>query len=184
MKRYENYFSKKTQAYDLINDLHNSGFDIRLPIDVEAIYKFLEIPYKIIPDFKRMKITGCITIEENEPKVWVNPMKNTQEERKRFTLAHELGHFMLHIAPIGDMQKANSISDENISFNRDDNWDYKEMEANNFAAQLLMPATLIEEVLKEKFPKKPTLDEAVECLVSIFNVSIAAMEFRLKKLGL
>lgn len=47
-----------------------------------------------------------------------------------------------------------------------------------------MPANLIEEVLKEKFPQKPTLDEAVESLVPIFNVSVAAMEFRLKKLGL
>lgn len=75
-----------------------------MPIDIELIYQYLEIPYKIIPDFKRIKIIGSITIEDNEPKVWVNPMKNTQEERKRFTLAHELGHYMLHIAPIGDMQ--------------------------------------------------------------------------------
>ena len=57
-------------------------------------------------------------------------------------ILHELGHFMLHIAP---SFKDDVIVDDTIELNRDSNWNVIEMEANKFAAELLMP---LEEIIR------------------------------------
>ncbi|MHB1664248.1 MAG: ImmA/IrrE family metallo-endopeptidase [bacterium] len=185
MKQYENFSGSLTLAYDFIENIKASGYTITIPIDIEGIIKYLGIRYEIKPDFNNIKTTGNLTIKGGEPTIWVNPMKNTSEERKRFTLAHELGHFMLHIAPLGNFNVFQDVSDVNISFNRDENWSHIEMEANDFAAQLLMPANFIDEQLKIILSADPNISEdaAVEKLATVFNVSTIAMEYRLKKLG-
>lgn len=182
---YQDYMGKKTLAYDFIEELNSLGYGIEAPIDVEAIIKRLNIKYEIKPNFKQIQVTGSISVQNGEPYIWVNPMKNTSSERKRFTLAHELGHFMLHMAPLENLNAFNPINDKTISFNRDDNWDYTEMEANNFAAQLLMPSELIKNKVKQLITedRRITKNQLIESLAKTFHVSISAMEFRLKKLG-
>lgn len=89
--------------------------------------------------------------------------------RARFTIAHELGHVVLgHVTkshhPMRDTSfKANSFEPE-------------EIEANNFAAELLMPADLV----KSLYESMPSLSSIAQA----FNVSEAAMMYRLKNLGL
>ena len=185
MKQYKQFLGQKTQAYDLLKFLKDHGIDVSIPIDIEQIIEYLNISYKVNPDFRSIKITGSISLKDNEPFIWVNPMKNTNKERKRFTLAHELGHFMLHMAPLEDFSRFNPINDLNISFNRDDNWDYVEMEANNFAAQLLMPSEYIKKETKNIIRENQniTKEELVEKLSNIVQVSQIAMEYRLAKLG-
>jgi len=185
MEKHKIFHGHENQAYDLIEKLSEIGFPISVPIDVEAIIKYIDIKYEIKPNFKKIKVTGSISVNNGEPYIWVNPMKNTTKERKRFTLAHELGHFMLHIAPLNDFSTFQEIEDENISFNRDDNWDYKEMEANNFAAQLLMPAKLVEEEVRLLMDNNLNIkkEDLITNLANKFTVSLQAMEYRLKKLG-
>ncbi|WP_373033765.1 ImmA/IrrE family metallo-endopeptidase [Sulfurovum sp.] len=185
MSTHETFHGQETQAYTLISQLEDMGYKVSVPVDIEDMINFLEIKFEIKPDFKKIKVTGSIAVKDGEPYIWVNPMKNTSKERKRFTLAHELGHFMLHIAPLKDFNDFQAIEDENISFNRDDNWDYKEMEANNFAAQLLMPAQFVEKEFDQLLStiSKIKKDEVIIKLAGKFNVSKQAMEFRLKKLG-
>lgn len=187
MKAYEQFLGQKIQAYEFIEVLRKQGHSISIPIDIETIIKeYLEIKYEVKPDFKNMKVTGSISVQDGAPYIWVNPMKNTSKERKRFTLAHELGHFMLHMAPENDLNNFDPITDTVISFNRDDNWDYTEMEANNFAAQLLMPSSSIKENTKKIINLDPniTKESLVEKLADLFQVSEVAMKFRLTKLGI
>ena len=185
MKKYYEFLRKETNASELIEFLQKNGFSLQPPIDIENILNFLELNYHSNPDFRQIKITGSITVRENEPLIWANPFENKFKERKRFTLAHELGHFMLHVAPQGDFSNFSPFTDKIISFNRDDNWNYKEMEANAFAAQLLMPAHLIENEVKSLIglQQNMTKEQVVEHLANKFNVSTQAMEFRLIKLG-
>lgn len=185
MKRYNQFLNTATNAQGLIEHLKSSGVNIEAPIDIEKILEYLELEYNSKPNFRDMHTTGSITVDGSEPLIWANPFKNKFKERKRFTLAHELGHFMLHIAPKGSVENFKPIIDETLSFNRDDNWDYTEMEANNFAAQLLMPAPLIKEESKQlqKTSSNLTKEEAVEALAEKFQVSSQAMEYRLKSLG-
>jgi len=184
--RYKDFENKKTSAYELLEYLEKSGFEVKLPIDVEGIVRYLNINYASTPDFRKFKTIGSITLIDGKPKIWVNPMENSMVERKRFTIAHELGHLMFnHLSSIKQ-----NIDDDVISLNRDDNWDELEMEANGFAAQLLMPASIVKEELEKyitdyqrKTHQTPSNEDKVVALSTVFNVSRAAMEYRLSKLG-
>ncbi len=86
--------------------------------------------------------------------------------RQRFTAAHELGHFVLHKDQVGERNEDNYLlRSENMS-NR------QEVEANKFAAELLMPMDLIEAEMEAG-------NTTVSGLASTFEVSLTAMSIRL-----
>lgn len=91
-------------------------------------------------------------------------------ERQRFTVAHEIGHFLLHKNEIG-AGVIDSIMYRSSLSSR------KEVEANRIAALILMPATAVSERLLEL----GGLDEpgAIEELAEVFRVSEPAMRIRL-----
>lgn len=88
--------------------------------------------------------------------------------RQRFTVAHELGHHMLGHGP------SHRDNDQNFSIN---NYNIYEVEANNFAAELLMPAEAVRYMINSGV-------STLEGLAEVFNVSTVAMQIRLKKLGI
>ena len=99
--------------------------------------------------------------------------------RKRFTMAHELGHFLLHKDKIGD-----GVNDTPAyrTSNADDLFNPRitsehEAEANAFAAALLMPKEAVEYYYCEE---KKSLKE----MSIIFQASEKALEIRIKNLGL
>lgn len=102
---------------------------------------------------------------------------------QRFTIAHELGHRALH--PGHEL-----ILDVPVRFNMRDGTsgtatDLEEIEANAYAAALLIPARMIREQISQLPPawrREP--DEAATALARIFKVSPSALNFRLINLGL
>jgi Zn-dependent peptidase ImmA (M78 family) len=63
--------------------------------------------------------------------------------------------------------------------------DTEEVEANRFAAELLMPRLLVDESVKSKMQQKPhTRDDLVTILAHEFDVSTDAMGYRLINLGI
>ena len=100
--------------------------------------------------------------------------------RQRFTIAHELGHFHLH-------KGRPMIIDSDVRVNFRDPvsslaTDREEIEANRFAAALLMPDHMMRSsVVNGSFQ---TARELVELLAKSFKVSQAAANFRLVNLGL
>jgi Zn-dependent peptidase ImmA (M78 family) len=111
----------------------------------------------------------------------VNP--NQHPNRQRFTMAHELGHFFVH-QYYGSEDVEHVDGDFRLHWRNDTSSqgiDWGEIEANRFAAALLMP----ENLLKEDMNKCPTIDiEAVQRLASLYKVSRLAMQFRLINLGI
>lgn len=139
---------------------------------------------------------GCILVEQRDPLV-----------RRRFTVAHELGHYVLHFLPRLDegsivfdeelpltegeeqgelsptgrplLWRANGESDQQIAPQQ------MEAEADLFAAELLMPETLCRQLVKQHLKlcggRQAVLARrlAAECLVSQ-----AAMTRRMYELGL
>lgn len=100
--------------------------------------------------------------------------------RQRFTIAHELGHLLLHKdeklhvdekSPIGFRNQESSLAVND-----------QEIEANQFAAELLMPATLLDKEI-EKLPQNIEVEDAVARLAEGFQVSEQAMTLRLTRLG-
>jgi len=93
------------------------------------------------------------------------------ELRQRFTLAHEIGHHML-----GHTANGQVFRDTTKNFNM--NGQRQEVEANAFAAELLMP---------EKMVRHFVLNQNVRDLhrlADLFNVSQPAMSYRLRNLGI
>lgn len=98
--------------------------------------------------------------------------------RKRFSIAHELGHHFMHLPDGGQ------IVDKRVDMFREKQptaaaWSEqrrREIEANWFAAALLMP----EELVREYWAENPR----VMVLARIFNVSEEAMGYRIDALDL
>jgi len=113
---------------------------------------------------------GMIVKDGEKITIYVCP--NDILERQRFTVAHELGHFMC-----GHLNENKTMfRDGNKEYSKD-NYDPQEYEANNYAAELLMPAEKIEFLINNKGYNR------IEDLASALIVSYTAMSIRLKNLG-
>ena len=91
---------------------------------------------------------------------------NHPTTRRRFTIAHELGHYVLHHGVIGE-----GITDDALYRSRLSG--PLEREANRFAAKLLMPWNLIIESTEQGI-------NTVKDLAEKFGVSKSAMSIRLE----
>lgn len=125
--------------------------------DLKVIYQDFDknIAGKKFYDFDK----GYYVIEVN---------KNHHPNRQRFTLAHELGHYALQHGNKTDTLYRDSDMDSNPD----------EVEANAFAAEILMPASAIRHLV---FNKGVT---TIQDLAQQLWVSEQAMLYRLKNLGL
>jgi hypothetical protein len=101
--------------------------------------------------------------------------------RRRFTAAHELGHFVLHR---GEMERFRLDTDDTLKESEPVK-DPKEAEANRFAAELLMPEEVIRERAAELMKEHTGCPRLVLAyrLASELLVSREAMRYRLNTLG-
>ena len=130
-------------------------------------------------------VSGAIFFQDDRFKIVVDPDKPSV--RQYFTLAHEFGHYVLHkdwlISHPSDGFIDRSINFDNLSaLMRPDSPPLspeeviREKEANNFAAEILMPSDKVEEFWK-------LTEDIAEC-ANAFQVSVSAMAIRLERLGL
>ena len=96
--------------------------------------------------------------------------KYESPERQRFTVAHEIAHYLLHRNEIGSGVVDSIMYRSNLTSR-------KETEANKLAAEIVMPAKAVGREL-ERLGGRRTDDVVVE-LAAIFRVSVPAMKIRL-----
>lgn len=148
------------------------------PFPFENVLKHhedLKVYYTVLED----DVSGAILYKDTEYSILINTNKPTT--RQNFTVGHELGHYFLHKE---ELQRASAIIDgddsldgQKILYRRDDQSNKRlEIEANNFAASLLMPADLVRRAWQAT--------QNVEDCARIFSVSVVAMSVRLTKLKL
>jgi Zn-dependent peptidase ImmA (M78 family) len=148
-----------------------------LPINIERMIRLHGIKLDKNANLEK-EVSGEIRkLSEEEYKISVNAKEHYY--RQRFTMAHELGHFLLHKDQIGDgVNDSPSYRVVQIGDLKNDNiHQEQETEANVFAANLLMPKEALEHYLKEE---RKSLRE----MSSIFQVSVKALEIRIRNLGL
>jgi Zn-dependent peptidase ImmA (M78 family) len=103
--------------------------------------------------------------------IWLNSGERDREGRLRFTLGHEIGHWICHCQnEIGPPVLCRS---EDVGIGADRGL---EREANVFAAELLMP----EPAVRKVFAEMPRIDVVAQA----FNVSPQAIHWRLFNFGL
>ena len=142
-------------------------WDWQVPVDVEALANRCGVQVQYVPALgvsgivKRMDEGALIRVDATEPEV-----------RRRFTIAHELGHFLL-----GHLSDQPEYRDPSRNYTLG-NFDPKERDANRFAAELLMPAEAVRAVVLKME------NAGVEEIAKAFGVSKVAMGIRLKSMGI
>lgn len=98
--------------------------------------------------------------------------------RLRFTLAHELAHYIIHKRIFSGTGIAAAL------YNNDTDEDATEWQANYLAKAILMPNGQIKRCFYALHPVCKTKNEYVCKMAEIFEVSKQAMEIRLKEFAL
>lgn len=144
---------------------HTSSF----PVKVGELASDLGL--KVIRAPMPPKISGLIQPStEARAGFEIRVNKYEMPERQRFTVAHEIAHYLLHRADIGAGVVDSIMYRSNLTSR-------KETEANRLAADIVMPAKVVGREL-ERLGGKRT-DESIEKLAALFQVSVSAMKIRL-----
>lgn len=151
----------------------------RAPVDIEGLALSLGLPVReayLGDDMAGMlekASSGFLNRTPSGYQIVVNA--DQPDTRKRFTIAHEIGHFLYHRHLIGS-----GVGDSK-AFRSTDRQRYhntaigpkQEAEANQFAATVLMPKSLVDRVARDEGLNSPA------ALAKRFGVSEHAMCIRL-----
>lgn len=145
-----------------------------LPVPVERIARSEGVRIEYAP--LDGELSGLAHIRDGVTIIGINSLHASN--RQRFTLAHELAHAVLHRP---ELERAVHV--DKGSLRRDAlaaaGVDNLEIEANAFASELLMPQSLLAEVLAGGAVDLED-DQVISTLAKRFRVSEAAMRFRLE----
>jgi Zn-dependent peptidase ImmA (M78 family) len=148
------------------------------PIEIERIAEYLgvDIKYDDLDD----DVSGFLSVDPDHAVAVIN--SEHHPNRQRFTIAHELGHFVLHVKSneglFIDKKYAVHHRDSKSSLGTVDT----EREANLFASALLMPRSLVRELLEDY--QVDFLDEIeTHSFARKLGVSEQALGFRLARLN-
>jgi Zn-dependent peptidase ImmA (M78 family) len=170
----------RNQAEKLVSELI-SRREIHPPtIDPFKVAKALHL--SVVIDDLGPEVSGLLI--RREERVVIAVERTDPPTRRNFTVAHEIGHHVLgHQFEAGShvhVDKGNYISQRGPRSSQGIN--AKEVEANQFAAALLMPTSLVQEQARRL--GVPLWDSAVADLADLFKVSEQAMTIRLSVLRL
>jgi Zn-dependent peptidase ImmA (M78 family) len=163
-----------SRIHEHVNRLLRSNHVARPPVRVEVIARNLGaiIRYEPFDD----DISGVLYRDDQNTIIGVNSLHHPN--RQRFTVAHEIGHLVLHELDVHVDKGYRMILRDSKSSRADDPL---EIDANRFAAELLMPENLVREDVR-KYIHDVEDDAELQQLAKRFQVSTQAMAFRLGNL--
>ena len=139
------------------------------PIDIDALAHACGV--RVVRAAFPEALDGFMVELETGPVIGVN-VEGTVEGRQRFTLAHELGHYLLRHHDRFHIDLGLPPADGNPP-----GYDWRhERAANDFAANVLMPDALVRRYYE--------VEPAPSALARRFRVSGLAMSYRLANLGM
>ena len=174
------------------------------PVPIERILGFLGLRQEMHDLYSLLNIErdhdsellGAICFNSKRVLVHeaIDPEKRSWlEGRYNFTLAHEVGHWVLHRRFFPDNSEQlsfldNAVKPAIVCRKREDKHPI-EIQANKFAAGLLMPAALLAKAWKRRVEQGGNLssalrDEAIKATAKQFQCSLEATRYRLAALDL
>lgn len=121
--------------------LSEKGLERKLPVPVANLAQNERVTVKLLTTERRFE--GRLELCAGKPTIFVNDHgRGSDYPRTRFTLAHELGHFFLHrrwLSRGATFHDAEILSGNTLR--------EVEREANDFAAECLLPERLVERFL-------------------------------------
>ncbi len=167
------FYARPEDAAQIALDTYHNGESYQLPIDPVVIARTLGI--NVFSTKLENGTSGMIAKLESSPDSDIDMILNSEHApvRQRFTCAHEIGHFFTVL-------RDNPSMDKGFLYKRDElsscGTNQDEIYANKFAAELLMPTSLVKQYVDE--------GHKMGALTRMFNVSIQAMTNRLDTLRL
>ena len=140
-------------------------WDKTLPVNPSAIA--YEMGVKITYD-PRLSLSGYFdfdAIGPTQPVIFVNPRDSSV--RQRFTIFHELGHYVLGHGP---------SPRDSCPAPRQGGYNVNEVAANQFAAEMIMPSDAVFLYANGNY--------SIAQMAALFGVSETAMTIRLERLGI
>jgi Zn-dependent peptidase ImmA (M78 family) len=165
--------------------LEEHGID-QPPVPIKEIAEAIGLTVHF-KDFEGNNISGFLYRDKESDIIGVN--SSHPSTRQRFTIAHEIGHFILHKRDTMRVDRLFTINFRNaVSATATSR---EEIEANAFAATILMPKKLVIETIGNMFKgtidifsDSEELDQLADQLAKDFMVSKQAMLIRLGKIGI
>jgi Zn-dependent peptidase ImmA (M78 family) len=172
---------RRKQIRELVESLLAQHNITHAPVRVDKIVRSLGIDLKL--DKVDDDLSGFIVRERGKRTV-IGANKAHHSNRQRFTIAHELGHFLLHAGHtvhLDEGRVAFMVNLRNSESSRGE--DNDEREANLFAAELLMPAKFLRADLEGEELDLLADSKLLIDLAKNYEVSVQALTFRLTYLG-
>jgi len=168
---------RRRKIQTLIESLLAENGITEAPVPVSQIAKAKGA--RIFVDSLQGDLSGFLYRDKEKVVIGVN--SHHAKARMNFTIAHELGHLLLH-----DQEPLHVDHDFRVRLRDDESSkgiDEAEREANFFAASLLMPKHFIEKDLEETDDIDFLDDKFLQELARKYGVSTQALVNRLKNLG-
>jgi Zn-dependent peptidase ImmA (M78 family) len=148
------------------------------PVPVEELARRMGVT--VLEERLEQGVSGILYRQDDGPSI-IAVNANHASVRRRFSIAHEIGHLHLHAGRpiiVDHLVRGRvNMRDERSSLATS----REEIEANGFAAALLMPADWISADLEASIGE--AAGRRVDGLAKRYNVSAQAMELRLINLG-
>jgi len=150
---------------DIIKKAQEQGWYSGNSLSIENVVKSFE-DIIIRKEQMQSNVSGYFRNENGKWIIGINQVHHPN--RQKFTMAHELGHYMLH--------KAKDVNIVDTTLFRNDEADSVEYMANDFASKLLMPEDKVRELVDSGIKNIGELAEQ-------FGISASAMKYRVLSLG-
>jgi Zn-dependent peptidase ImmA (M78 family) len=151
----------------------------RVPVPIHLVAERLDLTMEAAALGE--KVSGMIVVKGERGAIGYNSAH--PRVRQRFTISHEIAHFLLHARKDENPQL---FIDGAVAFRPDKNTsttlDNHEVEANHLAAALLMPRALVREEMRKRDLDLDD-EDAIISLAKEFHAGAAAMSNRLFNLG-
>jgi Zn-dependent peptidase ImmA (M78 family) len=126
-------------------------------------------------------VSGFLYRNNATGKAVIGANRQQHPNRQRFTIAHELGHLLLHSGDAVHVDTSFAVKHRDERSSK--GMDIEEMEANLFAAELLIPVQFLQEDLEKLGALDLLHDAKVAKLARAYQVSNQAMAVRLSHMG-
>lgn len=160
-----------------------------LPTSIEEIVELqMNIALVVVPGIKNLLGIDAF-ISSDFSQITIDEYTyETYPERTKFSIAHEIGHLILH----ADWYKNNGPKslDDYLTFHERINkktYKYLEIQANTFAGFILVPTTPLITLLRTKLGRKPSSEDLsillpiFQELLDVFRVSGEMLLYRMQK---
>lgn len=174
------------------------------PVPIEKLINFLDLRQEVldlhshlgIADTGDLELLGAVSFKTRTIRVdsRIDPVDYPwQEGRFNFTLAHEIGHWVLHHDEYLAQEQQGALfktcQPSDLVSRRSERSSRIEYQANRFASCLLLPRALVHRAWLDKVGPSAAMSpdaskRAIRTVAKLFCTSIEATGYRLEELGL